>query len=70
MSSPRPSRAQSLDPETVRSAIAETELETFYGPVKFDGMGRNIAKPQTCCGVSGQLATCAAVVPPAASALA
>jgi hypothetical protein len=54
----------------VRSAIAETELETFYGPVKIDGMGRNIAKPQTCCGVFGQLATCAAVVPPAASALA
>jgi branched-chain amino acid transport system substrate-binding protein len=54
-------RAQSLDPETVRSAIAETELETFYGPVKFDGTGRNIAKRmvpsagrQTCGGVSGQ----------------
>lgn len=38
-------RAQSLDPEKVRDAIAATELETFYGPVKFDGSGRNVAKP-------------------------
>jgi branched-chain amino acid transport system substrate-binding protein len=38
-------RAQSLDPEKVRDAIAATELETFYGPVKFDASGRNIAKP-------------------------
>ena len=38
-------RAQSLDPETVRDAIAVTDLPTFYGPVKFDGSGKNIAKP-------------------------
>jgi branched-chain amino acid transport system substrate-binding protein len=38
-------RAKGLDAEAVREAIAETELETFYGPVKFDGMGRNVAKP-------------------------
>jgi branched-chain amino acid transport system substrate-binding protein len=38
-------RAQSLDPEAVRDAIAATELETFYGPVKFDSAGRNVAKP-------------------------
>ncbi len=38
-------RAQSLDPEKVREAIAATELETFYGPVKFDDSGRNVAKP-------------------------
>jgi branched-chain amino acid transport system substrate-binding protein len=37
-------RAQSLDPETVRDAIAATELESFYGPIKFDASGRNIAK--------------------------
>jgi branched-chain amino acid transport system substrate-binding protein len=29
----------------VRDAIAATELETFYGPIKFDASGRNIAKP-------------------------
>lgn len=38
-------RAKSLDPGAVRSAIAAIELETFYGPVKFDASGRNIAKP-------------------------
>jgi branched-chain amino acid transport system substrate-binding protein len=37
-------RAQSLDSEKVRDAIAVTEIETFYGPVKFDASGRNIAK--------------------------
>jgi len=26
-------------------AIAATQLDTFYGPVKFDEAGRNIAKP-------------------------
>ena len=38
-------RAQILDPAKVRDAIAATELETFYGTVKFDETGRNIAKP-------------------------
>jgi len=37
-------RAQSLDTEKVRNAIAATELETFYGPVRFDAAGRNVAK--------------------------
>ena len=38
-------RAQSLDPEKVRDAIAATDLPTFYGPIKFDASGKNIAKP-------------------------
>jgi branched-chain amino acid transport system substrate-binding protein len=38
-------RAQSLDPAKVRDAIAMTKLETFYGPIKFDAAGRNVAKP-------------------------
>ena len=37
-------RAQSLDPKAIRDAIAATELETFYGKIKFDETGRNIAK--------------------------
>jgi branched-chain amino acid transport system substrate-binding protein len=37
-------RAKSLDPDAVRSAIAASELETFYGPVNFDATGRNVAK--------------------------
>ena len=46
-------RAQSLDPEKVRDAIAATELETFYGPIKFDEAGRNIAKPMVLTQVQG-----------------
>jgi len=38
-------RAQSLDPEKVRDAIAATDLPTFFGPIKFDASGKNIAKP-------------------------
>lgn len=38
-------RAQSLDREKVREALAATDLPTFYGPIKFDASGKNIAKP-------------------------
>jgi branched-chain amino acid transport system substrate-binding protein len=37
-------RAKSLDPEAVRDAISATDLPTFYGPIKFDESGKNIAK--------------------------
>jgi branched-chain amino acid transport system substrate-binding protein len=37
-------RAGSLDKKKVRDAIANTDLQTFYGPVKFDDTGKNIAK--------------------------
>jgi branched-chain amino acid transport system substrate-binding protein len=46
-------RAQSLDAEKVRDAIAATELQSFYGPVKFDASGRNIAKPVVLTQVQG-----------------
>lgn len=38
-------RAGSLDPAKVRDAIAATDMETFYGYVKFDATGKNTAKP-------------------------
>lgn len=38
-------RANSFDTEKVRDAIAATEMQTFYGNVKFDATGKNIAKP-------------------------
>jgi len=38
-------RAGSFEIEKVREAIATTDLMTFYGPVKFDATGKNIAKP-------------------------
>jgi len=38
-------RAGSLDKEAVRDAIAETDMMTFYGGIKFSDAGNNIAKP-------------------------
>jgi branched-chain amino acid transport system substrate-binding protein len=38
-------RANSFDVETVRQAIADTDMETFYGQIKFAPEGNNIAKP-------------------------
>lgn len=38
-------RAGSLDPEKVRDALAATDMQTFYGFIKFDEAGKNIAKP-------------------------
>ena len=38
-------RAGTLDKEAVRDAIAETDLSTFYGQIKFSEAGNNIAKP-------------------------
>ena len=38
-------RANSFETEKVRDAIAATSIETFYGNVKFDDTGKNIAKP-------------------------
>ncbi len=39
------SRAGSLDTEKVRDALAATDMQTFYGNIKFDETGKNIAKP-------------------------
>ncbi len=38
-------RANSLDPKAVRDALATTDMQTFYGNVKFSPEGMNIAKP-------------------------
>ena len=38
-------RANSLDKEKLRDAIAATDLKTFYGQIKFSEAGTNIAKP-------------------------
>jgi len=38
-------RAGKLDAKSVRDAIAATDMQTFYGNIKFDNTGRNIAKP-------------------------
>ncbi|MCG6872949.1 MAG: amino acid ABC transporter substrate-binding protein [Gammaproteobacteria bacterium] len=38
-------RANSFDPAKLRDAIAATDMQTFYGNIKFDETGKNIAKP-------------------------
>ena len=38
-------RGQTFDTEKLRDAIANTNLQTFYGPIKFGPQGNNIAKP-------------------------
>jgi branched-chain amino acid transport system substrate-binding protein len=46
-------RAGSGDPEKVRDAIAATDMETFYGGVKFAPEGNNIAKPMVLRQIQG-----------------
>ena len=38
-------RANSFDTDKLRDALAATDLETFYGRIKFDQYGKNTAKP-------------------------
>lgn len=38
-------RAGTTDKTAVRDALAATDMETFYGKIKFDETGKNIAKP-------------------------
>jgi len=38
-------RAQSFDTEKLRDTLAATDMETFYGHIKFSPQGNNIAKP-------------------------
>ncbi len=38
-------RAQSFEPDKVRAALVATDLNTFYGDIRFGSEGNNIAKP-------------------------
>jgi branched-chain amino acid transport system substrate-binding protein len=46
-------RAGALDPEAVRDALASTDMATFYGNIKFDETGKNVAKPMVLFQVLG-----------------
>jgi branched-chain amino acid transport system substrate-binding protein len=46
-------RAGSLDPKDIRDALAETDLETFYGPIHFDESGMNDVKPMGAIQIQG-----------------
>ena len=53
-------RAQSFDGKKVHDAIAATNMQTFYGNVKFDEAGKNIAKPMVLAQIlNGQYAVVA-----------
>ncbi len=38
-------RAGSFEPDAVRDALSATDMQTFYGNIKFDETGKNVAKP-------------------------
>jgi len=38
-------RANSLDKDKVRDALTKTDMQTFYGNIKFSPAGQNVAKP-------------------------
>jgi len=38
-------RAKALTPEALRDSLAATQMDTFYGHVKFDDTGKNVGKP-------------------------
>ncbi len=42
-----------LDPQKVRDAIAETDIMTFYGPIRFNEKGQNIAKSMAVIQIQG-----------------
>ncbi|MEE8515226.1 MAG: amino acid ABC transporter substrate-binding protein, partial [Alphaproteobacteria bacterium] len=46
-------RAGSLDKDKVRDALSQTALQTFYGNIRFDKSGKNIAKPMILYQIQG-----------------
>ena len=52
-------RANSFDKDNVRDALAQTDMQTFYGNIKFSDTGQNIAKPMGLFQVRGEGGECA-----------
>jgi len=46
-------RANDFDTDKLRDALAATDMETFYGRVKFSPAGNNIAKPMVLRQIQG-----------------
>ena len=51
-------RANSTDKEKVRDALAKTDMQTFYGNIKFGSGGQNTAKPMVLFQVRCEGDTC------------
>ena len=51
-------KAGSIDPQKVRDALANLDVMTFYGELKFDATGANLTKPMATIQIqSGQVVT-------------
>jgi branched-chain amino acid transport system substrate-binding protein len=51
-------KAGSIDPKQVRDALAGLDIQTFYGPIKFDSTGANVSKPMVTIQIqNGQVQT-------------
>lgn len=46
-------RAATIDRTRVRESLARTNLETFFGPIRFDSTGRNMAKDMVLLQIQG-----------------
>jgi branched-chain amino acid transport system substrate-binding protein len=46
-------KAGSLDPQRVRDALAQTNIMTAYGPVRFNDKGQNVAKTMSVVQIQG-----------------
>ena len=46
-------KAGSLDPQKVRDALAQTNIMTAYGPIRFNDKGQNIAKGMSVIQIQG-----------------
>lgn len=46
-------KAGTLDPKKVRDAIAQTNIMTMYGPVRFNEKGQNVAKGMSVVQIQG-----------------
>ncbi|MCI5053744.1 MAG: amino acid ABC transporter substrate-binding protein [Pelagibacteraceae bacterium] len=55
-------RANSFDTKAVRDALAKTNMQTFYGNVKFGSGGQNVAKPMVLFQVMCKSGKCENVV--------
>ena len=55
-------RANSFDTKAVRDALAKTNMQTFYGNVKFGSGGQNTAKPMVLFQVMCKSGKCENVV--------
>jgi branched-chain amino acid transport system substrate-binding protein len=51
-------KAGSTDPKKVRDALAALDIESFFGPIKFNDRGQNVSKPMSAIQIqNGEVVT-------------